>query len=175
MYNKSHTSKNSRNWAIILLFIVAASTLAIKINYFSPLQYQAVAQIYSEDKIAGNHPGILSVLMNHPLTLTPSYDAALRNAVIDATKNKDLNVEYFLAQPLLKTELFNRSPITVSSEIKNTTFYKQEFSFKYEYDNNFVLTYKIDGTIKEQSGEFGKEIQESNVKFVVNKKMIHSI
>ena len=101
MYNSKQTSTKSHSGKIILLFLIAASTLAIKINYFSPTKFQAVAQIKLRDKISDNHPGLMSMLMNHSFTPAPSYDAIIRNAVMDATKNKELNVVYFQTQPLL--------------------------------------------------------------------------
>jgi capsular exopolysaccharide synthesis family protein len=169
MQNSKQASKKSHSWKIIFIFLIAASTLAIKINYFSPKQFQSIAQIKLRDKIGDNHPGLIHMLMAHPFTLISFYDAALRNAVMDATKNKELNVEYFQTQPLSKKELYTAAPIIVSYEIKNANFYKQEFNFKYTYENNFILTYEANGEKKERSGEFGKEIHESDLKFTVNK------
>ncbi|MEO5570060.1 MAG: AAA family ATPase [Bacteroidia bacterium] len=169
MYNKKKTLKKSHNWKIVLLFFAAASALAVKINYFSPVKYQAVAQIKLKEKLPDNHAGWTSSIMNHPLSQTVSYDAVLRNAVMDATKNKNLNVEYFQTQALFKTELYTFSPITVSYEVKNETFYKQEFDLKSVSDDNFILTYEIDGVKRERSGEFGKEIHETLLKFTINK------
>jgi tyrosine-protein kinase Etk/Wzc len=162
-------SKKPHNWKIILLFLVAASTLAVKINYFTPGKFQAVTQVKLKEKICDNHPGKLKRIKNNPLSKAVFYDAVLKNAVIDGIKDKNLNVTYFQTGPLFRTELYHSSPIMVTYLLKNENFYKQKFNFKYAFENNFVLSYEMNGVMRERAGEFGKEIHETDFKFTVNK------
>ncbi len=169
MYTSKQISKKSHHWKIILLFVVAASTLAVKINYFSPKKYQAVAQVKMKEKLSESHPGKLARIKTNPLLKAVTYDAVLKNAVIDGIKNKNLNVAYFQIQPFFRTELYTSAPLMVTYFLKNENFYKQKFDFKYAGDNNFVLRYEVDGITRERAGEFGKEIHETNINFTVSK------
>jgi hypothetical protein len=79
---------------IILLFLVAASTLAVKINYFSAEKFQSAAQLKLKEKPCENHSGKLARIKRNPLSKTVVYDAGLKNAVMNGIKNKNLNVAY---------------------------------------------------------------------------------
>ncbi|MFI5218776.1 MAG: AAA family ATPase [Bacteroidia bacterium] len=146
MSKSNFVTKISGGWKIILFFLIAASLLAIKYNYFSAKYFRTTAEIKTVENKTGTY-----------------------TAVINAVNKQKQFVEYFQIEPLFKTELYTSSPITVSYSLKKEKFYKQDFEFKYSGNNAFVLTYEHNGIERSRQGEFGKEIHETDLNFTVNK------
>src|SRR4026207_1728960 len=99
MSKSNFVTRVLNGWKIILFFLVAASLLAIKYNYFSAKYFRTTAEI----KTSENSTGVYTAVVN--------------------TINKQKQfVEYFQIEPLFKTELYTYSPITVSHSFKNEKF-----------------------------------------------------
>src|SRR4051812_3320304 len=125
MSSSTKVFTNKHNWKIILLFLIVASALAIKVNYFSSKRFQSASLIKTNEKIFENHPGRLEKFKGILLSKGPAQNENLHHAIIEGIKNKNFNVAYFQTYLFYRTELFNSSPIIVSYLIKNENFYKQ--------------------------------------------------
>lgn len=171
MHNSNFVSKILKGWKIILFFLVVASLLAVKYNYFTAKKFRTTAQVKTNEFIEKNQTGLLSKTLTSLGINFNFADASSSNAVADAVSKQNLHVEYYQVETLFKSELYNYSPITVSFFLKNESFYKQDFIFKYSGANNFLLSYEYNGITRDRAGEFGKEIHEAELNFTVNKNL----
>lgn len=167
MSSSNFISKIKNGWKTILFFLVVATLLAVKYNYYSPKEYQATAQIRTNEIIPDNNNNLFSKFNWN--TTTSGNNLLLTNALLNNRENQNLNVEYFLVEPLFKTELYTNSPITVSHSLKSEKFYKQTFDFKYSSASTFTLHYEYNGIKRSRVCEFGKEIHETELNFTINK------
>lgn len=169
MSNISLISKIKNGWKTILFFLLVASLFAVKFNYFSAKRFETSAQIKTNATIYEKNTPILSDPLSAFGVNTTKPDVQTVNAIVNATKKNNYNVEYFQVEPLFRTELYNYSPIKVSYSLKTNNFYKQAFTFSYLDENNFLLQYDFGGIKRERKGVFGKEIHEAELNFTVNK------
>lgn len=140
-----------------LFFLVIASLIAIKINYFTDLKYKTSAKVelnghpYEHDQPAW------------PFSITRAernINPELLNLLTETVREHNWNVEFYQPHPAGDKMIASDVPFQITYSLKSTRFVKQDFEIEMKNRNSFTVAYHYGGIKRIRSVQAGRQLNE---------------
>ncbi|CAN5576304.1 tyrosine-protein kinase [soil metagenome] len=162
-----------KRWYLVMICIAVSCIIATRYLYMVTPVYQANATLKIEDPQQGvansNLYRDFDVFKTNTKVQTEVEVLKSRSLFEKALERLDFFVEYYKESEMRKEEVYHDTPFTVDFRISDSSFYMQDYAFKYEEGNKFKIVYKVNGTEIEKAGVFGKEMCDRGVCITLHK------
>jgi Mrp family chromosome partitioning ATPase len=161
-FMKARTKEKQWRWpATFLFFLIIASLIAIKVNYFTDPRYKTTSAVKTREILFENKPTSAS-LWN---LAVPSRDLnpELVNLLSQIVQEHGWNVEFFSPHPLGKKMISHWLPFRTDYTIKSKTFTHEEFEVLLTDRNVFIVAYEFGGIKRIRTLKPSQRIQEIEI------------
>jgi len=157
------------NFLFIFLLVSISFLGAYLYNRYTPGVYESISVIKMDTPKEKLPMGLAAMGTS---TLQPSNDLPgeielIQSPLLHEIALKLLNFDVFYYQHgnLRSTEVYGTAPFYVQYQLKNESFYDQQFDLRIKNNKTFVISYVKDGEEKEISGQFGKKLENNDFVF----------
>ncbi len=170
---RAFTKVFSKNWYIILFFIMVSMVIAYFYTYKLPDIYAAKTQILLKSDNTYDYQKTLF----RGLGFNQDYEdnnnqirVLTSNDLIEKAISKlNMDVSYYIVGRLKTTEVYESMPFDFHFSYLATSFYEQDFKFKILDSKHFSLSYKKENKEVSANYPFEKEIVDDNFIFTAKK------
>jgi tyrosine-protein kinase Etk/Wzc len=163
----------SKNWYIILFFILSAFTLSYFYTYKLPDVYAAKSQILLKNQETYDYQNQIYKGIGYYQSYQDNSNqirVLTSNDLIGEALNKlKFDVSYFIVGRLKTTEVYNGMPFDITVKMLNQGLYEKEIKFKILNVKQFELSYIKENETVTKKLEFNKEVIDNDFYLVVKK------
>lgn len=152
--------KSKENFSALftfLFFLLIASLIAIKINYFTDLKYKTVSRVGVNLPSFENHTAVWPISVNGN---EPSVNPELLNLLTETVREHSWNVEFYYPHPAGNRMITADVPLQINSFLKSTRFVKQDFEIEMKDRKSFTVAYQYGGIKRIRSVKAGQQLNE---------------
>jgi capsular exopolysaccharide synthesis family protein len=153
-----------RNWHFILIGLLVASAIAQAIILYRPVTYRATAAVRIGEPMVPTGTNAVQKDIQSEVEILRS-----RTLVEQALSQLDFGVSYFEIKPYTKEEVVSDAPFIVHWSNSSDQFRSCDFNFRHRNSHSYVLSYSVSGLEVEKNMEYGQEVEESGLRFSINK------
>lgn len=141
-----------------LFFLLIASLIAIKVNYFTDLRYKTSARIDLNGKSYESHPSsVWPFLINEK---EQNVNPEILNLLTDVVREHGWNIEFYHPHPAGNKMIATGVPLQINYFLKSTRFVKQDLEIEMKDRNNFTVAYEYGGIKRIRSVKAGQQLNE---------------
>ncbi|MCE3279412.1 MAG: capsular biosynthesis protein [Bacteroidetes bacterium] len=170
---KSFLKVFSRNWYIILFFIIAAFVLSYFYTYKLPDIYAAKSQILLKNQETYDYQNQIYKGIGYYQSYQDNANqirVLTSNDLIGEALNKlKFDVSYFIVGRLKTTEVYEGVPFDISVKMLNQSLYEKDIKFKIKNERQFEFSYTKGNETVVKTFDFDKEIADVNFYITVKK------
>ena len=167
----------SKNWYIILFFVIISMVISYFYTYKLPDIYAAKTQILLKSDNTYDYQKQLFKGLGYTQDYQDTYNqirVLSSNDIIEKAVNKlKLDVSYFIVGRLKTTEVYESMPFDFYVSFISNDLYEEGIKFKILDVNHFQLTYKKDNKELSNNYPFGKEVVDNNFILTVKRKFVY--
>lgn len=149
-----------------LFFLLIASLIAVKVNYFTDLRYKTTAKIALNGKSYESHPSTA-----WPLSLQREEQNAnpeMLNLLTEAVRDHGWNIEFYHPHSAGNKMIASEVPLQINYYLKSTRFVMQDFEIEMKSRNSFTVTYQYGGIKRMRSVKAGQQLNEIELNLTIN-------
>ncbi len=140
-----------------LFFMLIASLIAIKVNYFSDLRFKTAAKIDLNGTSYESHPDIWPfALKGEKQAVNPEMLSLLTETV----REHGWNIEFYQPHPAGNKMIASEIPLQINYFLKSTRFVKQDLEIEMKDRNSFTVSYQYGGIKRIRSVKAGQQLNE---------------
>ena len=159
-----------KNWLwLILLPAICVLGAYTALRYIKPV-YQSSASLKMEERKVPQF-GLAKALQNNPTDDLAGELEIIKSPLIyeEVISTLNLSISYFAEGRILEQEVYKSTPFSVIYEVIDETAYGTRFYVKHLKNNQYELTYELQGNEINYKGFFGKVISTPSFRFVITK------
>ena len=153
-----------KRWYIILICVLLSAIAATRFLYVATPMYQASCTVKIEDPGASNTNLYrdFDVFKSNPKVQTEVEVLRSHYLFEKALDKLDFNIEYYRLGGMQDEELYHTCPFKVNFTTQDSSFYTQQFEFRYSGGYRFHLAYQSGNKRVQRDAKLGEEICEKN-------------
>jgi hypothetical protein len=140
-----------------LFFLIIASLIAIKVNYFTDLKYQTSSRVGISKTELENQPVPWPVSFNGN---EPSVNPELLNLLTETVREHGWNIEFYHPHPAGNRMIVTDVPLLINYFLKSTRFTKQDFEIEIKDHSSFTVAYQYGGIKRIRTVRTGQPLNE---------------
>lgn len=154
---KSFISKEAiSTLASVLFFLAIVSLIAIKVNYFTDLNYKTSSKVELNVAAFEHKPDWPWAFAGKPNNINPE----LHNLLTRTVSENGWNIEFYTPHPAGNKMIVSEIPFHIDYFIKSPRFVKQELEIKMNDCNSFTIAYHYGGIKRIRSIKAGQQLNE---------------